>query len=60
MPSNCCYASILNEHGGEGVCSDCLEHCVVACEGENLVIAGVDFSESIAQLNNIIKNLKGE
>jgi hypothetical protein len=36
ITSNCCGADVLNEHDGEGICSDCHEHCAVAEEiGEN-------------------------
>ncbi len=35
LQSNCCGASVLNENDGEGICSDCGEHCLAEEIGEN-------------------------
>jgi hypothetical protein len=33
--SNCCGASVINENYGEGICSDCHEHCMAEEIGKN-------------------------
>lgn len=57
MISNCCGASLLEN---SDICADCKEHCEpedgdASWVDPGLVIAGVDFNESIRQLDGLIK-----
>ncbi|GEM_PF-5516457 len=55
--SNCCGASILNEHRGEGICQMCREHCSVDKEDDN---SWVDASTEVERdMQSTLDNLMG-
>ena len=54
MISNCCGAPPMYNNIDNKRCSDCKENCdFLNYELKTPIIAGVDFTESLAQLNNL-------
>lgn len=51
--SNCCGAGVYEN---TDICMECGEHCEVI--DEDLKICGIDFNESIKQLDGLIKQAR--